>query len=206
MTKEQIIENFQKAIQGRLDNAISYQNNLYFDKLLEFCNTDYGYLLFFPIAKGYFNCGIQFDHFCELFDRIDYACTDCGMMLCHVVTEYAFTKDPVFIKRFNVDPILQYKNTFILNRDYNDYNKEVVLETAITHFNYEKHTLKEIHSTPMNYALIDFLYSIIPDIKNFKELSKLDDNGEASMKAEKLLEQKIVDYIKNAKFYYVQRF
>ena len=196
MTTKDFKTIYNKYCKAKLANIGSLYKHHHFDKLLDTCNSPYGYELFFPMTDGYSVGDIDLDSYIDLFHNVCHACDDDGdiSFVCATIGK----PDTFFKKDIELNTI------FIMNGEWDNLNTEDILKYADFHGSHDKKaTLKSYINCRFSWETIDFLHDLIPEFKYIAKLGSSEAGsieGDSYYKQRHKMDKKFIDYIKSCKF------
>ena len=193
MNKEEIRQKYLDSIQGDLEKAESYANDVNFDNLVHVCKSSYGYDLFYPLK---FVSG--FDQICELYSRLYQDIEDDGdsSFVCAElsrVIDFAGLKEPKTIS---------YYYCFVMAGHRTDPSfSDEVFKYATYHVS-DKTSLSGFSAIRLDWDVIDFFKSLCDEFKEIDDLGKGEagDAGDDNyFNRRNLMTQKFKTYIESNK-------
>jgi len=193
MTKEEIRQKYLDAIQGDLEKAESYANNINFHNLVRICETSYGYELFYPLK---FVGG--FDQICDLYSRLHHDIEDDGdsSFVCAElsrVIDFAGLKEPKTISYYCCFVMAGHRTDLSFSDD--------VFQYATYHVS-DKISFSGFSAIRLEWDVIDFFKSLCDEFKEIDDLGK-GESGDAGddnyFNRRDLMTQKFKTYIESNK-------
>jgi hypothetical protein len=162
MTETEIREAYLKSIEQDIVNAqTTCANDPYFDKLMNLCNSSYGYRLFYNLATFRSNSTgsdkICFYSLCELYSLIRYCWEDDGeISIVSAKCKYGRHKG-------------NFNEIFVITGERNNLCDKDVANTALFHDSNDS-KLISYTATIFSKEFLDFLVDMIPE---FERVAKL---------------------------------